>query len=44
MVLLTRNQKVFFRLVINNNIKHQKPKNDEQPNPTERPTNRKHVH
>ena len=26
MVLLTRNQKVFFRLIRNNNVKHQKPK------------------
>jgi hypothetical protein len=43
MVLLT-NQKVFFRLEANNNIQHLKPKKDEQPNPTERPTNRKHVH
>jgi hypothetical protein len=34
MVLLTRNQKVFLGLVANNNIQHQKPKNDEQPNPT----------
>jgi hypothetical protein len=44
MVLLTRNQKVLLLLEINNNIQHLKPKKDEQPNPTERPTNRKHVH